>query len=259
MMTLTQQQIDEYRAEGYTRVGRVLAEEQLDAFRDEELRLREMILADGQTRRTVFVSQVCHMSETVRRFCTDGPQVDLGATLVGADLCLWFNQFVTKFPDENTKTSAFPWHQDNGYVMIEPPENVTFWVALDDVDETNGCIWVKPRTHKLGLLDHRTSSPDTWHLEVDVPGEEVPVPMKAGEAIAFTGLTVHGSKFNHTGHPRRAFFMEYAGADSWIRKWNMPAVASQHSWMVRGNSSMRLATDPLPAAEGARSGTGNYG
>jgi len=38
---------------------------------------------------------------------------------------------------------------------------------------------------------------------------EMPAILKAGEAVAFTGLTLHRSKLNHTDQPRRAFFFEY--------------------------------------------------
>ena len=35
-----------------------------------------------------------------------------------------------------------------------------------------------------------------------------------GEAVAFTGLTLHRSQFNHTDKIRRAFFVEYIDTTS---------------------------------------------
>jgi len=242
-MKIDERQMAEYRERGFTRLGRILDEATLEAIRREEERLRLLLFGPVPSGpRTVFMSQVCHISEPARLLCTGGPQIDAGVRLVGPDLCLWYNQFVTKLPDAGTQSSAFPWHQDNGYVPPEPQDNMTVWVALDDVDEQNGCIYVKPGSHRLGLLPHRRFSADVWHLQVDAPGPEEAVPMRAGEAIAFTGLTVHCSKLNLTDKPRRAFFMEYSRADAYLPSLGVPVIASQHSWLVRGRST--LPPDP---------------
>jgi hypothetical protein len=110
--------------------------------------------------------------------------------------------------------SEFPWHQDNGYVSVEPATNVTLWIALDDVDLENGCVWVMPKSHQLGLLDHSKQSEASWFLNVPVEGDGVPAILKAGEGVAFTGLTLHRSKLNKTDRVRRGFFLEYAQADA---------------------------------------------
>lgn len=205
---LTKPDLDHYHAEGYVLLGRVVDDTMLDALRAEEARFR-----GNSNELTIFRSQLAHHSVPIRSFTTAGPPVALARQLVGTDnLMLWFNQFVTKLPDARSGRSEFPWHQDNGYVAIDPATNVTIWVALDDVDERNGCVWVMPRSHHRGLLKHGAKSPDAWHLTVPVDGDGVPAVLRAGEAIAFSGLTLHRSKLNHTDRPRRALFMEYADA-----------------------------------------------
>jgi hypothetical protein len=52
-------------------------------------------------------------------------------------------------------------------------------------------------------------------LKVTVEGEGVPAILRAGEAVVFTGLTLHRSKFNRTDKPRRALF------------WNTPTCAAR--------------------------------
>ena len=232
---LTEPQLTQYRDEGYTLLGPILSDDDLTMLRAEEARFRKPIGADEIT---IFRSQVAHYSEGVRRLATQGRCVAFARTLVGADaLCLFFNQFVTKLPDGDSGKSIFPWHQDNGYVSLEPATNVTIWIALDDVNTENGCVYVLPESHKKGLLSHKSKSPDSWHLEVPVSGEGVPAILKAGEAIAFTGLTLHRSLLNHTDRPRRAFFLEYADAAATQQEGNgpkTPLTADGQTWLVAG-------------------------
>jgi phytanoyl-CoA hydroxylase len=235
--TLTGQQLRQYRDDGYVVLGRVMDDEALEALRREEARFRGPF---NPKELTVFRSQLCHHSEILREFVTRGAHVALLRQLIGPSVALWFNQFVTKWPDADSGKSEFPWHQDNGYVSIEPPTNVTIWFALDDVDQRNGCVWVAPASHKRGLLEHKTKGPDTWHLQVPVEGDGVPAILKAGEAVAFSGLTLHRSKLNHTDRPRRAFFIEYAAAAAQYRRTTdagatlKPIVASHNTWLVTG-------------------------
>merc|ERR550534_3270875 len=51
---------------------------------------------------------------------------------------------------------ATPPHQDGQYFMHG--RGITFWLALDAVDESNGAMYYCPGTHKLGLLPHRRSN-----------------------------------------------------------------------------------------------------
>ncbi len=237
---LTADQLAHYHREGYVILPRIMDDATLEAIRAEEARFRAHRLArdPASANQTMFVSQVCPYSEPVRRFCASGPHLGVASQLVGtANVALWFNQFVTKNPDGATGRSEFPWHQDNGYAAIEPATNVTIWVALDDVDEENGCVWVMPRSHEQGLLDHRRKSEDSWHLTLNVEGDGTPAILKAGEAVAFTGLTLHRSKLNHTDRPRRAFFMEYADATAGYSRNHeplQPLIGNPNTWVVSG-------------------------
>jgi ectoine hydroxylase-related dioxygenase (phytanoyl-CoA dioxygenase family) len=236
-ITLTEDQLAQYREEGYVILGRVMDDATLEELRAEEARFRG---ERDPKELTVFRSQLSNYSEPLRRFCTSAAHVPLLQQLIGPNVAFWFNQYVTKWPDAASGKSEFPWHQDNGYVAIEPATNVTIWFALDDVDEHNGCVWIAPRSHKRGLLDHRQKSAESWHLTVPVEGDGVPARLRAGEAVAFSGLTLHRSKLNHTDRPRRAFFIEYADAQATYRRPQDPAskavpvLDSHQSWMVLG-------------------------
>jgi len=71
-----------------------------------------------------------------------------------------------------------------------------------------------PSSHKRGLVPHNIKD-ESLQREAEVEG--MPVPMKAGEAVAFSGFMLHHSKANHTQKVRRAFFMEYCHADATYR------------------------------------------
>ena len=237
-MTLSETQKEQYHAQGFTLLGPVLDAETLAMFRSEEARLRAAAPTNDLT---VFLSQVAAYSEGVRQFVVNGPCVSVAQSLIEADaIALWFNQFVTKMPDANSGKSEFPWHQDNGYVSIDPATNVTIWIALDDVDEQNGCVWVMPESHLRGRLPHAQQN-GGWHLEVPAQGRGIPAPLRAGEAIAFTGLTLHRSLLNHTDRPRRAFFIEYCDAAATYQDYpdtsdvRVPVIESGDSWLVSGH------------------------
>lgn len=242
---LTDAQLHQFLNEGYTVLGRVLTDEQLEGLRREEARFRANVAAAANKNQTLFFSQVCPYSEVVREVGTSGAHLDALEQLIGPNLMLWYTQFVTKMPDGSSGKSEFPWHQDNGYISIEPATNVTVWIALDDVDTKNGCVWVDPKSHLKGLLPHKKKSADSWFLEIKVEGDGVPAILKAGEAVAFTGLTLHRSKLNHTDRPRRAFFFEYCDPESVAASLvdhadnpkaapRSPVIRRAGTWLVRG-------------------------
>ncbi|OED41332.1 phytanoyl-CoA dioxygenase [Chromatiales bacterium (ex Bugula neritina AB1)] len=61
-------------------------------------------------------------------------------------------QYFNKPPGNNTPTPA---HQDGFYFHLNPCEAVTGWLALDDVDEENGCVhYVRGSHHSTQLRPH---------------------------------------------------------------------------------------------------------
>lgn len=239
---LSKQEPALYRKEGRVTLGRVtpgrvMDDATLGAIRDEEACLR----GDPAGQLTNFRSQRAHDSEPIRRHVMTGPHVALASQIIGSDdTAIWFNQFATKFPDAAAGKSEFPWHQDNGYVAIEPATHVTDWAALDDVEQRNARIWVMPRSCARGLLEHKTRSADLWHPTLDVHGGCVPATLKAGEAVAFSGLALHGSKLNHTDGPRCAFLMEYTDVQWTYQRPGQerrPVPSQSKPWGVRGRAA----------------------
>ena len=239
-MKLTEQQVNHYQEHGYVLLGRILMDDDVNELLSEEARIRTADSRHGRQSayKTLFFHQLCHSSEPVRRICTQGAHISLVKQLLGPNVCLEWNQLVTKFPDVGSGRSEFPWHQDDGYGTLEPT-GITVWVALCDVDESNGCVWLVPGSHKSGLKPHNPADAENWFQEVAVEDDGVPARLKAGEAVAFSGLTLHRSKLNHTDNPRFGFFMRYCEPDTVkVNENNQPVLESAHAWMVAGQAHL---------------------
>jgi len=234
---LSNEQVQQYHEQGYVNLGPIVSEEGLAEIAAEEHRLRNAkkrdTWADPEKNRAVFFGGLCDFSQPLRKLCTRGAHVEAMTELIGPNVALFFNQMVTKHPDKETTRSSFPWHQDNGYAQLDPDNNITVWMAIDEATLENGCIWVIPGSHKHGLIEHNKQQ-DNWYQEVAVEEEGTPNPVKAGEAIAFSAYTLHCSKLNTTNHPRRAFFMQYSEADAVHAKSGEPVCNQATTWVVAG-------------------------
>ena len=233
-------EVSQYREQGFVVLGPLLSAGEVEALRAEEERFRLPFGYGAARNKNLRVNiQLCHRSEPIRRFCTGGPHIPLLQQLAGPDLCLTHQQFVTKLPDEEDEQSDIPWHQDNGYGRLDPMTDVTVWVPLVDTDERNGCLLVAPRSHELGLLDHSASGVNPVLREVHVPGQGLALALRAGEGVAFSGLTLHASGPNRSGQVRPAFYTRYCNpatvmvSETHERK---PVLDDPHAWMVCGEA-----------------------
>ncbi len=237
--TLTVDEIDRYRADGFVRLGSVLDPDDIAGLLAEELRFRPARGYGHRANATLRVSiQLCHRSEPVRRFATAGRHLGAVVDLLGPDVCLTHQQFIAKLPDDPDTASDIPFHQDNGYGRLDPPTDVTVWVALHDTDEANGCLWVVPRSHELGVVDHGAADVNPVLRESGIDtSAAVALPMAAGEAVAFTGQTVHGSGPNRTAHERVGLFVRYCEPTVVMAtEGGRPVLDDPHSWMVAGRA-----------------------
>ena len=127
------------------------------------------------------------------------------------DARLYWEQAVAKPPQARTE---LPWHQDNGYTPLLPEEYVTCWLALDDADVENGCLWVIPGSHRRGTVRHHNGA-GPFRVGHDGPAADgVPVPVRRGSVLVFSSLLMHRSGPNTTDRPRRAWIIQYCGAEA---------------------------------------------
>ncbi len=111
---------------------------------------------------------------------------------------------------------ATPPHQDAYYFKITPPEAITMWLALEDVDQENGCIHYIKGSHKKEMRTHgRTQTLGFSQGIVDFGTEEdlqnlVPIPAKKGDLLIHHAMTVHWADPNNSNtRSRRALGLIY--------------------------------------------------
>jgi phytanoyl-CoA hydroxylase len=122
----------------------------------------------------------------------------------------WFN----KPPGTDSPT---PPHQDNYYFCLTPPNVVTLWLALDSVDEENGCLHYVAGSHHGGIRPHGRShvlgfSQGITDFGPDDLAREVQVHLQPGDLVAHHGETIHRAHPNRSAaRQRRAFAMVFRG------------------------------------------------
>jgi phytanoyl-CoA hydroxylase len=129
--------------------------------------------------------------------------------VVGQEL-EWFNK-----PPRVGKFT--PPHQDGYYFMLEPNEAVTLWLALDPVDESNGCVRYIPGSHRKGLRPHARTQvlgfsqgiSDYVDADRDV---EVPMVAQPGDLLVHHAVTVHRADGNPSQRHRRSLGMIFYAA-----------------------------------------------
>lgn len=142
----------------------------------------------------------------------------LAKALSGASgIRLFHDHALLKMPGDSKPT---PWHQDYPYWPMKAPDGpawggpLSIWIALDDVDENNGCMMFVPKSHKVGKLTgiSLTEPQDIFEYvrETNAAKEQpVIIRMKAGSCTFHNGLTFHYAHANITSKPRRALAIIY--------------------------------------------------
>ncbi len=119
-------------------------------------------------------------------------------------------QYFNKPPGVGRPT---PPHQDGFYFMLDPCEAVTMWLALDVVDEENGCVRYLPGSHQLGMREHaRTKTLGFSQGIVEYPTAEdlaLEVAMP-GDLLVHHAMTIHRADGNQSPiRSRRALGFVY--------------------------------------------------
>jgi ectoine hydroxylase-related dioxygenase (phytanoyl-CoA dioxygenase family) len=212
---LTPDEVDQYHEQGYFVYGTVVSTEEILVLQAEADRLWEASRKDFDSEaswnQNALLNGVHKESETIRDIMYRSPLIDVMTQVIGENVKAASNQLVFKHPGDQR---PYDWHQDNGFGPLEPDTTVSCWMALDDVHERNGCLWVIPGSHKNGRLEHRTERDRERIAVVEHEQNAIPVLLKGGECVFFHGDLLHMSKGNSTDRPRRAFFFRYADADA---------------------------------------------
>jgi len=225
-----------FQADGLTELGQVLDDDQLATARAafDEAQTHGItgpyarIVHDAWRKAPALAAMVPRLGE-------------LACRAIGVDALVLFHDHLLWKPPHGEDMS---WHQDFSYLPIDRPDGLTLWIALDDIDEDNGCLYYVLGSHALGERraawgmtgddDPRAALPA---LDADGPG--VPAPTRAGHAIAHHTYLWHRSPRNASGRPRRTWALSFVSPDA---RWS-----PRHSPHPRSAVSPRAEGDALEA------------
>jgi ectoine hydroxylase-related dioxygenase (phytanoyl-CoA dioxygenase family) len=240
-----------YDRDGYVFPIDVLAADKLAHYRAHFAALEEEI---GRERTQITLSFKESEHPFIWELATEPAVLDAVAAAYGEDLILTGTHFFCKYPAADMGRDAYvAWHQDVTYWGYEPPQAITAWIALDDVDAENGAMEVVPGSHRRGLIPHAEGGDPDNLLSV---GQEVPVSaadraaaatvsLRAGQMSLHDGLLLHGSAPNRSSRRRCGLTARFIRPDVRI-----DTAATRAPWRpvcVRGDAAdARTALGPPP-------------
>ena len=246
--SLSDEQIDQYRTEGFLVVERLFDAADLARVDATIRQMTEQALAGGdfskvlelepqpvdgkRIPRRIFNPYDQH--ETFRALALDPRLLDKIESLIGGD----FNLQHSKLNMKPAKVgSPVEWHQDMAYFPHTNDDLVTTLVYLDDASEENGCLQVLPR-HHTHYFNHAGSDGRFAGMITESLtdfGKPRSLPAPAGSVIFMHCITPHASLPNLSSHPRRTLIYEYRANDAFpIYYGEMTNLAEAKFRMVRG-------------------------
>jgi phytanoyl-CoA hydroxylase len=223
---LTPQQVALYRRNGFVNAGQVIADAEVTRLQEELARvLRDRVQTElpQPYRLANFTGDEAHpLWQIVNIWQASEAFLDLlfnpriitavQQATGAAGLRLWHDQIQYKTAGGG---GVNPWHQDNPYwAPIAPADTqITAWLALDDVEDDNGCMSMVPGSHAWGdAIEHLHTVKDYDALPEHYQGHVVHVvrtPVRAGCLHLHHPYTWHGSHVNRSGRPRRAIALHF--------------------------------------------------
>ncbi|MBI4427674.1 MAG: phytanoyl-CoA dioxygenase family protein [Ignavibacteriales bacterium] len=217
----TAEDIAFYNKNGYWLSPKLFSDKELEQFREHHARVvageyetkRPPLSRDpepGDTSKLVQVNNAYWTDATIAKLTLHPLIGQIAARLSGVrGIRLWHDQLLYK-PPQSGKAGNIGWHQDLGYwKCLDKSKAITAWVALEDVDEENGCMEVVPGSHLWGPLgeDH------FYHQDVEEQIKRIeektgqrfstaPCVLKAGCVSFHHCVTIHGSRANLSRRPR---------------------------------------------------------
>jgi ectoine hydroxylase-related dioxygenase (phytanoyl-CoA dioxygenase family) len=228
--TLSPEQVDRFRTDGYLVVENLLTGSEVDAF----LRhLAEDPPVGGYALHG-------HLRDAQYRTLATHPRVAGAASqLLDGGVKVVQTMLLSK-PPQGGKGIAL--HQDSHYLPNEPNTLMACWLALTDTDPENGGLCVVPGSHREGLRAARRNADEAEHASWETvyamrdpdgreweqkmfsfqitdldPARILRLTVPRGGGVFFTGMTVHGSFSNQSADRlRTAFAVHYVRQDTWL-------------------------------------------
>jgi phytanoyl-CoA hydroxylase len=216
---LSEAQREAFERDGFVAVPGVFPADELDALDQELDRLIALPGNDAGGNRAGWIYAVAQRSDKASAFAEDPRLLALVEDLIYPGLAIHSSKLVTKLPNS---ADICHWHQDEAfYKKLDDPDThaarrMSVWVPLQDTDQSNGCLWVVPGSHRWGMEDWTAQQTGTCVRRINrveyADEHAIPLPVRSGDVVLFSAWTWHHSKENQTEHIRRAFIVSYQEA-----------------------------------------------
>ena len=245
-MALTDQQVQQFKTDGYVTPISVLSASEANQMR-QQLQSVEAVqdgaLYPAQRNKSFLLFK--WLNDLTR----DPRVLDPVSQLIGPDILLWNTLFWIKEPGASSYIS---WHQDTRYWGLSSDQVVTAWIALAPASVEAGCMRVMPGTHRGNVLPHE----DKYHKDnMLTRGQEIIegvdddkavfMPLEIGQMSIHNYRLAHASGPNKSNDRRIGISMHFMPPDTQqiVGNWDC-------AMLVRGNDPYgHFEEAPIPSRD----------
>jgi hypothetical protein len=231
MSTLTAEQVQQYKEQGY-----ICPVDILD--REEAIRLRASLEGMEELQGQPLDRLQCNKSYLLFDWADElvhHPRIlDAVEQLIGPNIICYMTNLFTKEAHTGAYVSM---HQDAAYWGVDADDVVTAWVALSPATAESGVMKIEPGSHKEVLPQVNTYAKDnllTRGQEIQAenlnPDNQVYMELQPGQMSLHHFMLVHGSGPNTSDDRRIGFAIRYVAADA--KKIGKP----ESALLVRGEA-----------------------
>ncbi len=239
---LTDAQVRLFVEDGYLIVPNLLSREEVEELRQDAVRVARGVypcaslppvsetLSDDEVLRTILCIHQPHSISPIMEAYIRHPKIcGILSQITAAHLPVWDGSVKCMQSMLFVKPPEFQgqaWHQDEIYIPTRDRSLIGAWIALDDANIANGCLWVVPGSHRTGYLypqrphnnaDEFDFAPESFGFDESA---EVPVEVPTGSLVFFNGYLLHRSRKNRSEVYRRVLVNHYMNAWS-LLPWSV--------------------------------------
>lgn len=212
---LTQQQIEDYKRDGYIIVKNFLTQPEISklysiATRDDTVKKHAFDLNDQTGKKTKLTLWYTPGNDAYGLLTKSRRMIDSVDKLMDGDaaVCHFHSKLMQKEPKVG---GAWEWHQDYGYwyknEFLFPEQMTSVMVAITEANKGNGCLQVIKGSHKMGRIEHGFAGEQVGASQhyVDLAlktMELVYVEIMPGDALFFHANLLHRSEANLSENSR---------------------------------------------------------
>ncbi len=227
---------------GYLVVPNLLSESEIEEIRQDATTLArggyecdslkplpESVTDQEAIGRILCIHQPHFVSDTIEKYVKHPKICGILSQIAAAHLPFWDGSVKCMQSMLFVKPPKFQgqaWHQDEIYIPTRDRSLIGAWIAMDDANVENGCLWVLPGSHRQGYLypQRNHENPDEFDFAQESYGfdgsDEVPVEVETGSLVFFNGYLLHRSRKNRGDTFRRVLVSHYC--NSWsLLPWSL--------------------------------------